>query len=85
VTPVTTPAKGSTPGSPGSTGTTPTGKIPLGAPQTGDGGATHGVSADQLGGGLAALLGALVVSGVAARRRRSLLQSRQGGQSEGAG
>lgn len=65
------PSKGSTPGSLESTGTSSHGKIPLGAPQTGEGGATHGASADQLGGGLAALLGALVVSGVAVRRRRS--------------
>jgi type VI secretion system secreted protein VgrG len=56
---------------PGSSATTPNGKIPIGAPQTGEGGATQSANAAQVGGGLTALLAALLVSGVAVRRRRS--------------
>ncbi len=58
-----------------STGSTTTGAIPLGAPQTGEGGATHGTNPVLLGSGIAALLGALAVGGTAARRRRSLLDA----------
>ena len=68
----TPPTKGAS-GSTGSTGTSPSGTIPLGAPQTGEGGGTHGPSAELLGGGIVALLGALIASGVAVRRRRSRL------------
>jgi hypothetical protein len=86
VAPVTPPSNGSPPASPGSTGTTPSGKIPLGAPQTGLGGTTHGANAAELGGGLMALLGALVVGGVASRRRRSLwFRSLQGDETDGSG
>ena len=81
-TPATKPSKGSAGGSTGSlgnsgnasgTGTASHGKIPRGAPQTGEGGSTHGVSTLQLGGGMAALLGALLAGALAIRGRRSLL------------
>jgi hypothetical protein len=70
----------------GSTSTASNGKIPLGAPQTGEGGATHGGSAVQLGSGLAALLAAFFVGAVATRRRRSFpYRAHQGGSSDGTG
>jgi len=70
----------STPKSTGSAATTSSGTIPLGAPQTGLGGATHGASADQLYVGLTALLTALAISVVAVRRRRALPdRARSGG------
>ena len=53
------------------TTTTPYGKIPLGAPHTGAGGATHGMNEPLLGTGLLALLSAVVLDGLAIRRRRS--------------
>ncbi len=68
-----TPPTRSGTGSTGGTGTSPNSAIPLGAPQTGEGGATHGASAELLGGGIAALLGALIASGAVVRKRRTQL------------
>lgn len=68
---VTPPGTTKTPGTPGAGSTTTSGKIPRGAPHTGGGGAMHGVSTDQLGAGIATLLGALILGGLASRRRRS--------------
>jgi hypothetical protein len=74
------------PGTPGTGSTTTSGKIPLGAPHTGSGGATRDMSADQLGAGIAMLLGALVLSGIASRRRRTRLRtSSPVGEPDGAG
>jgi Ice-binding-like len=78
-TPGGTPAPSSgqapgTPGSPGNSGnggSTANGRIPKGSPHTGDGGASRGLNESQLGAGVAGLLGAVVIGGVAIRRRRS--------------
>jgi len=70
---------------PGSSSTTPSGKIPLGSPGTGGGGATRDMSADQLGAGIAMLFAALMVGGVAVRRRRSLAQVSESARSIGTG
>ncbi len=72
--PAKTPVKGAPKGHKPGPGTTPTGKIPKGAPHTGSGGSSRAANPDEVGAGVAALLAALVVSGLTTRRRRSLLQ-----------
>jgi type VI secretion system secreted protein VgrG len=68
----TTGSKSGT-GATGSTGSTGhNGTVPKGAPHTGDGGSLRTSNPRLLAGGVAALLGAFALGGVAIRRRRTL-------------